>query len=83
MLKGTLGEKGIKIFFDKNNINNKEDSTNFDECDNYDFLLKNNTCSLKIDLKIRTEDFHIRTLEMVEQAKSHPKDRKKTLIKEY
>lgn len=36
--------------------------------------LKNDSCSLKIDVKTRTEDFHIRTLEMVEQAKSHPKD---------
>lgn len=29
---------------------------------------------LKVDVKTRTEDFHIRTLEMVEQAETHPKD---------
>ena len=74
MFEGKLGEKAVKMFFDDNNINYKEDSTNFDERDDYDFLLENSTCSLKIDVKTRTEDFHIRTLEMVEQAKSHPKD---------
>lgn len=29
---------------------------------------------LKVDVKTRTEDFHIRTLEMVEQAETPPKD---------
>lgn len=74
MFEGKLGEKAVKIFFDDNNISYKEDSTNFDERDDYDFLLENSTITLKIDVKTRTEDFHIRTLEMVEQAKSHPKD---------
>lgn len=74
MLEGKLGEKAIKMFFEDNNINYEEDSTNFDEHDYYDFLLKNEECSLKIDVKTRTEDFHIRTLEMVEQARNNPKD---------
>ena len=74
MFEGKLGEKAVKMFFDDNNINYKEDSTNFDERDDYDFLLENSTCSLKIDVKTRTEDFHIRTLEMVEQARNNPKD---------
>lgn len=74
MLEGKLGEKAIKMFFEDNNINYEEDSTNFDERDYFDFLLKNDNCSLKIDVKTRTEDFHIRTLEMVEQARNNPKD---------
>lgn len=74
MLEGKLGEKAIKMFFEDNNINYEEDSTNFDERDYFDFLLKNEDYSLKIDVKTRTEDFHIRTLEMVEQARNNPKD---------
>lgn len=74
MFEGKLGEKAVKIFFDDNNISYKEDSTNFDERDDYNFLLENSESFLKIDVKTRTEDFHIKTLEMVEQAKSHPKD---------
>lgn len=38
------------------------------------FSLVNENEQLKVDVKTRTEDFHIRTLEMVEQAKTHPKD---------
>ena len=30
MFEGKLGEKAVKMFFDDNNINYKEDSTNFD-----------------------------------------------------
>ena len=74
MLEGKLGEKAIKMFFEDNNISYEEDSTNFDERDYFDFLLKNKECTLKIDVKTRTEDFHIRTLEMVEQARNNPKD---------
>ena len=40
----------------------------------FDFLLVNENEQLKVDVKTRTEDFHIRTLEMVEQAETHPKD---------
>lgn len=74
MFEGKLGEKAVKIFFDDNNISYKENSTNFDERNDYNFLLENSESFLKIDVKTRTEDFHIKTLEMVEQAKSHPKD---------
>ena len=37
-------------------------------------MLVNENEQLKVDVKTRTEDFHIRTLEMVEQAETHPKD---------
>lgn len=74
MFEGKLGEKAVKLFFEENNVNYIEDNTAYYERDNYDFLLENNMKSLKIDVKTRTENFHIRTLEMVEQAKSHPKD---------
>ena len=45
-----------------------------DTRDEYDFLLVNKTERLKVDVKTRTEAYHKRTLEMVEQAKTHPKD---------
>ena len=50
------------------------DHSSPDERDEYDFLLINATERLKVDVKTRTEKFHVRTLEMVEQAQSHPKD---------
>lgn len=75
MFEGKLGEKAIKIFFFENNISFEEDKSSFDERDEYDFLLTNKAGErLKVDVKTRTEDFHIRTLEMVEQAQAHPKD---------
>ncbi len=61
------------LFLD-NDISFREDDSSYDERDEYDFLLANATESLKVDVKTRTENFHIRTLEMVEQAQSHPKD---------
>ena len=74
MFNGKLGEKAVKLFFIDNNINFIEDCTSYKERDEYDFLLINEKNKIKVDVKTRTEDFHIRTLEMVEQAKTHPKD---------
>ena len=74
MFEGKLGEKAFKLFLTENHINFTEDKSSFDERDEYDFLLLNDTEQLKVDVKTRTENFHIRTLEMVEQARSHPKD---------
>lgn len=74
MFEGKLGEKAVKILFIENNISFKEDNTSPYERDEYDFLLINDKESLKVDVKTRTENFHVRTLEMVEQAQSHPKD---------
>lgn len=74
MFEGKLGEKAVKIFFEENNIRYLEDASSYDERDEYDFLLVNDTEQMKVDVKTRTEDFHIRTLEMVEQAETHPKD---------
>jgi phosphoribosylformylglycinamidine (FGAM) synthase-like amidotransferase family enzyme len=55
-------------------MNYIEDMSSFDERDEFDFLLVNGEERLKVDVKTRTEDFHIRTLEIVEQAATHPKD---------
>lgn len=77
MLEGKLGEKAVKLFLQDNKVSFTEDSTNYDERDEYDFLLHNPNTSekdLKIDVKTRTKEFHTRTLEMCEQAESHPKD---------
>lgn len=73
MFEGKLGEKAIEMFFLDNNIPYKEDKTAYYERDDYDFLLFYKDKPLKVDVKTRTENFHIRTLEMVEQAESHPK----------
>lgn len=74
MLEGKLGEKAVKLLFEDNGINYEEDTSAFYERDEYDFLLVNEEEQLKVDVKTRTEAFHTRTLEMVEQAKTHPKD---------
>lgn len=74
MFEGKLGEKAVEMFFIDNNVRYFADHTPYDERDNYDFLLQNNRERLLIDVKTRTEKFHTRTLEMVEQAQSHPKD---------
>ena len=74
MLEGKLGEKAVKLFFLDNSVCFQEDATGYDERDEYDFLLVNPTERLKVDVKTRTKDFHTRTLEMVEQAQTHPKD---------
>ena len=74
MFEGKLGEKAIKLLFFDNHISFIEDTSSYDERDEFDFLLVNENEQLKVDVKTRTEDFHIRTLEMVEQAETHPKD---------
>lgn len=70
MYEGKIGEKAFRSWLDKEGIRYIEDSTSYDEADNYDFLIN----GYKIDVKTRTEDFHIRTLELVEQLHSRPKD---------
>lgn len=74
MFEGKLGEKAFKMFLEDNNINYIEDPTSYKERDKFDFLLLNRNEKLKVDVKTRTEIYHIRTLELVEQAKNHPKD---------
>ncbi len=74
MFEGKLGEKAVKILFRENGVSFEEDPTSCDERDEYDFLLINDAEKLKVDVKTRTEYFHTRTLEMVEQAQNHPKD---------
>ena len=74
MFEGKLGEKAVEMFFIDNNILYTEDHTPYYERDNYDFLLQNKQEQLLIDVKTRTENYHIRTLEMVEQAANSPKD---------
>lgn len=75
MYQGKLGEKGMKQFFNDNNIVYLEDSTSFEEADLYDFIVYDlDGNALKVDVKTRTQDFHTRTLEMVEQMLNKPKD---------
>ena len=74
MFEGKLGEKGFKMFLWDNSIEFIEDHSSPEERDEYDFLLTIDGYDVKIDVKTRTEAFHVRTLEMVEQAQSHPKD---------
>ena len=74
MFEGKLGEKAIKLLLTDNHISFIEDTSSYDERDEFDFLLVNENEQLKVDVKTRTEDFHIRTLEMFEQAETHPKD---------
>ena len=74
MFEGKLGEKGFKMFLLENNIPFIEDHSSPQERDEYDFLLSTINKKYLFDVKTRTKSFHIRTLEMVEQAESHPKD---------
>ena len=67
MFEGKLGEKAFKLFLLDNNIPFDEDHSSYDERDEYDFIV-NDGYQYKVDVKTRTEQFHIRTLEMVEQA---------------
>jgi hypothetical protein len=71
MFEGKLGEKIFKTFLTDNEVNYTEDFSSHDEADNYDFILPN---GYTIDVKTRTKDFHIRTLELVEQFQRCPKD---------
>ncbi len=74
MFEGKLGEKAFKQFLTDNAIPFMEDHSSWDERDEYDFLLKTVEAEYLLDVKTRTRSFHTRTLEMVEQAHSHPKD---------
>lgn len=74
MFEGKLGEKAIKMLFSENGVSFEEDHSSPNERDEFDFLLINETERIKVDVKTRTEKYHVRTLEMVEQARSHPKD---------
>jgi|SaaInlV_100m_DNA_6_1039743.scaffolds.fasta_scaffold03554_4 hypothetical protein len=71
MFEGKLGEKIFKVFLINNNILFDEDNSSHEDADDYDFILPDGTT---IDVKTRTEGFHIRTLEMVEQFRKKPKD---------
>ena len=70
MFEGKLGEKIFKMFLVDNSIKFEEDKTNYDEADYFDFILNG---KLTVDIKTRTQDFHIRTLEMKEQFEKKPK----------
>lgn len=74
MFEGKLGEKGFKMFLLDNHIPFIEDHSSPQERDEYDFLLSTPDKQYLFDVKTRTKSFHTRTLEMVEQAQSHPKD---------
>lgn len=69
MFEGKLGEKGIKQFFIANNINFKEDESSHKDADEYDFIIFSASQKYFVDVKTRTQKFHIRTLEMVKQLK--------------
>ena len=71
MYEGKLGEKIFKQYMLNNNLKFKEDSTHYTKADDYDFILKE---KYSVDVKTRTQNYHIRTLEMVEQFKKKPKD---------
>ncbi len=75
MAEGKYGEKAFKMILQNNNIPFKEDTTSHRERDKYDFLLRVPGHEYKVDVKTRTEAFHTRTLELVEQAEGqYPKD---------
>jgi hypothetical protein len=74
MFRGKLGEKGFKMFLTENGIPFVEDHSSPQERDEYDFLLSTADRQYLFDIKTRTQSYHTRTLEMVEQARSHPKD---------
>lgn len=67
MFEGKLGEKGIKQFFIQNEINFVEDKSSHTDADNYDFIVHGTSKKYFVDVKTRTQQFHIRTLEMVKQ----------------
>ncbi len=76
MFEGKLGEKIVKQIFTDNHIRFIEDFSSYTDADEYDFLVfsKKDDRELKVDVKTRTESFHIRTLEMIEQFNNKPKD---------
>jgi hypothetical protein len=71
MFEGKLGEKIVKQLFMKAGVSFEEDMTSHESADDYDFLVKSGK---KLDVKTRTKDFHIRTLELKEQIEKRPKE---------
>ena len=61
MLEGKLGEKAFKLFLQDQGIRFEEDRSSCRERDEYDFLLQGSGLVLRVDVKTRTEDYHIRT----------------------
>lgn len=59
------------MFLINNSILFNEDNSSHKDADDYDFILPDGAT---IDVETRTEDFHTRTLEMVEQFRKKPKD---------
>ena len=70
MYEGKLGEKIFKKYLIDNNILFQEDQSDYTEADIFDFIMPDNAT---IDVKTRTQVFHTRTLEMVEQFNKNPK----------
>ncbi len=70
MAEGKYGEKAFKMILQDNGIPFEEDRTSYRERDKFDFLLHVPGRDFKIDVKTRTEVFHTRTLELVEQVNS-------------
>jgi|SRR5690625_4906739 len=70
MNEGKIGEKAFRFWLEREGIPYNEDKTSFKKPDDYDFIIN----GYRIDVKTRTEKFHTRTLEMVEQFKNRPKD---------
>ena len=62
MFEGKLGEKGIKQYFIQNNINFDEDKSSHTDADEYDFIVYSDNKKYLVDIKTRTQKFHIRTL---------------------
>lgn len=52
MFEGKLGEKAIKILLTDNHISFIEDTSSYDERDEFDFLLVNENEQLKVDVKL-------------------------------
>lgn len=70
MFEGKLGEKIFKMILNENNIAYNEDNSSHTEADLFDFIMPDNAT---VDVKTRTQVFHTRTLEMVEQYHKNPK----------
>lgn len=70
MFEGKLGEKIFKQWLIDHNIMYQEDNTHYTKPDEYDFIVN----GITVDVKTRTQKFHTRTLEMVEQYNKNPKD---------
>lgn len=70
MYEGKLGEEAFKYILMSHDIPFIVDQTGYDSADDYDFLVN----GYRVDVKTRTQEYQIRTLEMVDQFHSKPKD---------